>query len=372
MGCLKLTYEPENSPLKVVYNAVKTNEKSGAGDYRYGFNGKEKDNEGLGGGGATYDYGFRIYNPAIAKFLSVDPLFTSYPWYTPYQFAGNDPINFIDLDGKEKASPEEFQTAMLYNAIEYVDGSTQSAFSNIPRDVFYTALNERLNSFKTQQAAGVNQGATWLCGIAAPMQLLATRYPQEYTKIMIQLYQTGSFTTKGNTYSASDQIRNAENMANSSTEKGAAGMNILDYMLLGTLRDNRNDMLSYEPNDDGPYSGGTWPTEMSGILKDFGFEVTAQSYYSLSKDMVDKIDKAVNSGKGVILFADHHTLEGNSKNSSSSILGDHYVILEKFTYDEKTDRVSFTYVDYGGTQNAREYSMDQFKTAYRGNWIVDK
>jgi RHS repeat-associated protein len=43
------------------------------GDYRYGFNGKEKDqNEEFGN--THYDYGFRIYNPAIAKFLSVDPL----------------------------------------------------------------------------------------------------------------------------------------------------------------------------------------------------------------------------------------------------------------------------------------------------------
>lgn len=56
----------------------------------------------MGGGGSTYDYGFRIYNPQIAKFLSLDPLTASYPWYTPYQFAGNKPIAFIDLDGLEE------------------------------------------------------------------------------------------------------------------------------------------------------------------------------------------------------------------------------------------------------------------------------
>lgn len=33
----------------------------------------------MGGGGSTYDYGFRIYNRSIAKFLSVDPLFATYP-----------------------------------------------------------------------------------------------------------------------------------------------------------------------------------------------------------------------------------------------------------------------------------------------------
>jgi RHS repeat-associated protein len=61
------------------------------GDYRYGFNGKEKDqNEEFGN--THYDYGFRIYNPAIAKFLSVDPLTSSYPMLTPYQFASNTPI----------------------------------------------------------------------------------------------------------------------------------------------------------------------------------------------------------------------------------------------------------------------------------------
>jgi RHS repeat-associated protein len=73
-----------------------------AGEYRFGFNGKEKDSEGMGGGGSTYDYGFRIYNATLAKFLSVDPLHVSFPWYTPYQFAGNTPIMAIDLDGLEE------------------------------------------------------------------------------------------------------------------------------------------------------------------------------------------------------------------------------------------------------------------------------
>jgi len=74
--------------------------------HRYGFNGKEidKGEEGMVGGGSTYDYGFRIYNPSLGKFLSVDPLTASYPWFTPYQFAGNMPIWAVDLDGLEENS----------------------------------------------------------------------------------------------------------------------------------------------------------------------------------------------------------------------------------------------------------------------------
>ena len=68
--------------------------------YRYGFNGKEKDNSITNL--TDYDYGFRIYNPAIGKFLSLDPLTRTYPWYTPYQFAGNKPTWATDLDGLEE------------------------------------------------------------------------------------------------------------------------------------------------------------------------------------------------------------------------------------------------------------------------------
>ncbi len=72
-----------------------------SGGYRYGFNGKEEDDE-VKGNGNQQDYGMRIYDPRVGKFLSVDPLTNDYPWYSPYQFAGNKPIWAIDLDGAEE------------------------------------------------------------------------------------------------------------------------------------------------------------------------------------------------------------------------------------------------------------------------------
>jgi RHS repeat-associated protein len=73
---------------------------AGNSKYRYGFNGKEKDNE-VKGIGDQIDYGSRIYDPRVGKFLSVDPLQKRFPYYTPYQFSGNTPIQAIDLDGLE-------------------------------------------------------------------------------------------------------------------------------------------------------------------------------------------------------------------------------------------------------------------------------
>jgi RHS repeat-associated protein len=72
-------------------------------DYRFGFNGKENDNE-VKGNGNQQDYGMRIYDPRLGRFLSVDPLTGKFAMLTPYQFASNRPIDGIDMDGLEYAT----------------------------------------------------------------------------------------------------------------------------------------------------------------------------------------------------------------------------------------------------------------------------
>ncbi|WP_430902496.1 RHS repeat domain-containing protein [Paraflavitalea sp. sgz302552] len=74
--------------------------------FRYGFNGKENDND-VKGLGNQQDYGMRIYDPRLGKFLSVDPLASEYPMLTPYQFASNRPTVAIDLDGGEAEDTNE-------------------------------------------------------------------------------------------------------------------------------------------------------------------------------------------------------------------------------------------------------------------------
>jgi RHS repeat-associated protein len=75
--------------------------------YRYGFNGKENDNE-VKGEGNQQDYGMRIYDPRLGRFLSVDPLVRTYPELTSYQFASNTPVRAVDLDGGEMKDVNEF------------------------------------------------------------------------------------------------------------------------------------------------------------------------------------------------------------------------------------------------------------------------
>ena len=82
--------------------------------YRYGFNGKEKDDE-VKGEGNELDYGMRIQDTRSGRFLSVDPLTRSYPMLTPYQFASNSPILSVDLDGAE--SVEYYKISHHYKPV---------------------------------------------------------------------------------------------------------------------------------------------------------------------------------------------------------------------------------------------------------------
>ena len=63
----------------------------------YKFNGKEKDDET----GYSY-YGARYYTDRLSIWLSVDPLADKYPHLSPYAYCANNPILYVDPDGKEK------------------------------------------------------------------------------------------------------------------------------------------------------------------------------------------------------------------------------------------------------------------------------
>jgi RHS repeat-associated protein len=68
--------------------------------YGFSFNGKERDNETYGEGNA-YDFGARIYDPRLGRWLAVDPLSAKYPYASPYNFVLNSPLIAIDEDGED-------------------------------------------------------------------------------------------------------------------------------------------------------------------------------------------------------------------------------------------------------------------------------
>jgi len=72
--------------------------------YRFGFGGMEKDDE-IKGSGNSLDFGARIYDSRLGRWLALDPLMKEYPSWSPYLGIGNSPILYIDIDGREIIIP---------------------------------------------------------------------------------------------------------------------------------------------------------------------------------------------------------------------------------------------------------------------------
>jgi len=87
---------------------------------QYGFNGMLKD-ENAYGSGNSYTTTDRPYNPRIGRWWKRDKLASAAPGWTPYRYGFDNPIRFIDEDGKFEINPEIRQkypkvTLILENA----------------------------------------------------------------------------------------------------------------------------------------------------------------------------------------------------------------------------------------------------------------
>ncbi len=69
--------------------------------YRYGFGGMEADNE-VKSEGNSYDFGSRMYDPRVGRFLSRDRYEKEFQSDSPYSYVSNSPLIFIDYNGDFK------------------------------------------------------------------------------------------------------------------------------------------------------------------------------------------------------------------------------------------------------------------------------
>jgi RHS repeat-associated protein len=73
------------------FGELLTDEHLNSHNTRYKYNGKEFDQET-----GNYYYGVRYYNPKTSLWLSVDPLASTMPSWSPYNFVFNNPLRFVD------------------------------------------------------------------------------------------------------------------------------------------------------------------------------------------------------------------------------------------------------------------------------------
>ncbi|OQP52818.1 hypothetical protein A4H97_24270 [Niastella yeongjuensis] len=118
--------------------------------YKFGFNGKMNDNE-VKGLGNQIDYGARISDPRTGgRFFSIDPLARTFPYYSPYQFSGNNPIRYIDLDGAEQFDPQSVPKGVAHLSMATAPGVVQQTKS------------VQIGNYELRGVVGENGEAYWI------------------------------------------------------------------------------------------------------------------------------------------------------------------------------------------------------------------
>lgn len=136
----------------------------------YKYNGKELDRKG---GLDWYDYGARMYDAALGRWHTVDPLSEIYDSFTPYLYCGADPINYIDPFGMDYWStnnPNEI--ARFMDTLRFGNNSIFESFNfdswNHATDSEFTGnltFNDKTNTFYSSYGT-VEDGVLTSVGIS--------------------------------------------------------------------------------------------------------------------------------------------------------------------------------------------------------------
>jgi RHS repeat-associated protein len=333
-------------------------------DYKYGFQGQEKDDE-IKGEGNSLNYTFRMHDPRAGRFLSLDPLISQFPWNSPYSFSENNVIQFIELEGLEKATTEDKRDAfMVINYFE-IEQDVETVWNKISKKDFLDALKSMVLSPNS-----IDQSSTNLCGIAATCKSMIEYDPVNFVKGAISLYKTGSM---GSLSIFHFDIEANSDMFNSSPTNG---LNPAEYIIMSSMRHSSNISLDYDPKTDNQgqfpgLRGFTYPGDLSEIATNFANMKDVTYNYPQT---IEGLNNAFKDEATVIALYDiDHLKTGYPSNViQERTFGSHYVVINSI--ESKNGNVTINYWNYGDeskTQTTITVSQKTYDKATKNYTILN-
>ncbi len=194
----KLSLENEGSPITIGVPDVLSEIA-----YKYKYNGKEwQDELGLN----MYDYGAMLYDPAIGRRNNIDPLAEKSRRWSPYSYAMDNPVFFIDKDGMS-ATPPDWYIDNRSGEILGQDGGPTNNYRLVDKRDFDQVQNDNGGSTTTPAATAQLQNPD----VSTPVTVNDAQIQQEaqqvtdlsrtnehQTQIVLNKY-TGEVTAKRDT-----------------------------------------------------------------------------------------------------------------------------------------------------------------------------
>jgi len=306
MGCLKLTYREEPPTLRVVKSIFFSEEKTGAGLYRYGFQGQEKDDE-VKGAGNSVNFKYRMHDPRLGRFFAVDPLTEKYPYNSPYAFSENRVIDGIELEGLE--------------------------FKKISVD----ALQSRLIQLQKKPYL-INQGNAGTCLIAAVTYLWIKNDYQGFRASVIGLWAKGYTTYGCSNMSATSECQGLNETERSqygtSDSEGNSGTSV-DFMILSAIQNTNNLWYPFSGKEEenegeklGHHAGNPYMDAkylMSSLLGMKDVQYHEYNDVDSPDKVANELKSLVDKGYDIILSINVNMLNGYSSNSTGK--GGHSIAL---------------------------------------------
>ena len=255
---------------------------------RYKYCGKERDEEtGL------YYYGMRYYAAWICRFVSVDPLQFKYPHYTPYQYAGNKPITYIDLDGREEDDPQKSKQGTLYINSKGETLGEIAGDPNLERDIIVVFDENVLNEIqenKNFDFSSITEEQSFTLPLYEMRQAIWNEiqnagYDKDRLGNFIADFEIGGFIDFYKEYNT-DTNKNTEVIGSDYVNRMRINGNIVnDNETLATISseiDNKRDpitLMRNEGKDVDPIRKYRWHTHLNVIFNDVGLK---KSYQEMS------------------------------------------------------------------------------------------
>jgi RHS repeat-associated protein len=119
-------------------------------EYQYKYNGKEwQDELGLN----FYDYGARNCDPALGRWMNIDPLAEKHPYNNPYMYVNNNPLIYADPDGQDGVIViKGNQINISANIQLYGSGATKSVANQMQKSI----NNKWGGNFTAKSSNGTN------------------------------------------------------------------------------------------------------------------------------------------------------------------------------------------------------------------------